>query len=103
MLSYKDVLEGTTFQENDNFANGVRQLEWAAAYLRKLRIRTPAGQPDQFVVQACFSLFPSYLPLGTMLCVLGLGGGWGGCRTLLPLLPLQTLPTRPVCSVLGES
>jgi hypothetical protein len=52
MITYQQVLEGTTFEEDSNFNNGIRQLEWAARWLRKARIRTPVGQPDQFVVQA---------------------------------------------------
>jgi hypothetical protein len=56
MITYQQVLEGTTFEEDSNFNNGIRQLEWAARWLRKARIRTPVGQPDQFVVQArCFT------------------------------------------------
>lgn len=54
MITYKDILETTTYQQDNNFNHGIRQLEWAAKWLRKARIRTPLGQPDQLVVQACF-------------------------------------------------
>lgn len=50
-MSYTDVLEGTTYQQNNNFDHGIRQMRWIATYMRKLRIVNP-GQPDQFVIQA---------------------------------------------------
>lgn len=55
MMTYKDLLQSSTFEEDNSFNNGIRQLEWAAKWLRKARIRTAVGQPDQLVVQACSS------------------------------------------------
>lgn len=54
MMTYQETLETTTYLQDNNFNHGIRQLEWAASWLRKARIRTPLGQPDQLVVQASF-------------------------------------------------
>lgn len=53
MISYQNVLESSAFQQDTNFNNGLRQMEWVARWLRKARIKNPPGSglPEQeFVV-----------------------------------------------------
>jgi hypothetical protein len=52
MISYKDVMENTSFEQDNNFANGIRQMRWIATWLRKARIKI--GTSQAFVIQARF-------------------------------------------------
>lgn len=52
MISYREILQETTWQTDTNYMNGVRQLRWIAKWLRKARIKNP-NNTQEFVVQVC--------------------------------------------------
>lgn len=50
MITYREILQETSWQTDTNFMNGIRQLRWIAQYLKKARIKNP-NNTQEFVIQ----------------------------------------------------
>lgn len=50
MISYREILQETTWETDTNFQAGIRQLRWIATWLRKARIKNP-NNTQEFVIQ----------------------------------------------------